>query len=81
MAERHTIVVRTKDGKVLETLFCDCCPGVTLEVRTYTDAILAAAAALPAWHMPGGTSASSQFKRDEDGVYESVYYERDFDDD
>ncbi len=81
MAERHTIVVRIKDGKVLDALFCDCCPGVTLEVRTYTAAISVAAVALPAWHMPGGTPAPSQFKRDEDGVYEAAYYESDFGDD
>jgi hypothetical protein len=79
MADRHTIVVRVKDGKICEVLFCDCCPSVTLEVRTYTDAISAAAVALPAWHMEGGTSQSSQFKRDEDGVYEPSYYESDVD--
>ena len=80
MADRHTIVVRVKDGKVSEVLFCDCCPGMTLEVRTYTDSDWAVAAALPAWHMEGGTLQSSQFKRDEDGVYESSYYEADIDD-
>jgi hypothetical protein len=80
MADRHTIVVRVKDGKVSEVLFCDCCPSVALEVRTYTESNEAAAIALPAWHMAGGTSQSSQFKRDEDGVYESEYYESDFDD-
>ena len=56
MADRHTIVVRVNNGKVSEVLFCDCCPGLTLEVRTYTDSKMAAALALPAWHMEGGTS-------------------------
>jgi hypothetical protein len=79
MADRHTIVVRVKNGKVFEVLFCDCCPSVTLEVRAYTDSISAAAVAIPAWHMDGGTSQSSQFKRDEDGVYEPSYYEPDVD--
>jgi hypothetical protein len=80
MADRHTIVVRVKDGKVSEVLFCDWCPGVTLEVRTYTDSTQAAAVALPAWHMKGGTSQSSPFQRDEDGVYEPSYYESDVED-
>jgi hypothetical protein len=77
MADRHTIVVRVKDGKVSEVLFCDCCPGVTLEVRTYTDSKQAAAVALPAWHMDGGSAQVSQFKLDELGVYEPMYYEPD----
>lgn len=80
MADRHTIVVLVKDGKVTEVLFCDCCPGVTLEVRTYTDSTHAAAIALPAWHMDGGSTQRSQFKRDERGVYETSYYEPDVDD-
>ncbi len=79
MADRHTIVVRVKDGKVSEVLFCECSPGVTLEVRTCTDSKRAAAAALPAWHMEGGTSQQSQFKRDELGVYEASFYEPDAD--
>jgi hypothetical protein len=80
MADRHTIVVRVKDGKVSEVLFCDCCPGVTLEVRRYTDSQQAAAAARPAWHMEGAGTQPSKFKRDERGVYEATYYEPDDED-
>jgi len=80
MADRHTVVVRVTDGKVSEVLFCDCCPGVTLEVRIYTDSIQAAAIALPAWHMAGGSTQPSQFRRDELGVYETSYYDSEIDD-
>ena len=80
MADRHTIVVRVKDGKVSEVLFCDCCPGLTLEVRTYTDSRQAAANALPAWHLDGGNTQWSQFKRDERGVYEPSFHEPDVED-
>ena len=75
MADRHTIVVCVKDGEVSEVLFCDCCPGVTLEVRTYTDTAHTAAAARPPWHMEGAGTQPSQFKRDERGVYEATYHE------
>jgi hypothetical protein len=74
MADRHTIVVRVLDGRVSEVLFCDCCPGVTLEVRTYTYSEEAAAIARPTWQM-GADSQSSKFRRDERGVYEATYYE------
>jgi len=77
MSDRHTIIVRVQDGNVREVLFCDCCPAVTLEVRTYTDSPRAAALALPTWSMKDGTSRTSEFKRDERGVYESAYYEPD----
>lgn len=77
MADRHTIVVRLKDGMVSEVLFCDCCPGLTLEIRTYTDSTQAAAIAQPAWHTQGGSPQQSQFKRDEFGVYETSYHEPD----
>jgi len=75
MAERHTIIVRVEDGKVREILFCDCCPGVTLEVRTYTTAKRAVAAARPAWHMPEGDALPSKFQRDERGVYWAEFHE------
>lgn len=77
MAERHTIIVGVKDGKVSEVLFCDCCPGVTVEVRTYTDSMQASTVALPAWHMDGGSVQAPQFKRDEDGVYKPSFYDSD----
>lgn len=77
MADRHTIVVRVNDGKVSEVLFCECCPALTLEVRTYTDSPQAARLALPAWHMELGSTQPSPFKRDEIGVYKSSYHEPD----
>ncbi len=80
MADRHTIVVRVKNGEVGEVVFCDCCPGITVEVRTYTDSKAAASAARPAWHMPGGGTRASRFHRDEIGVYETAYHEPDVDD-
>ena len=80
MADRHTIVVRVKDGKVNEVLFCECCLSLTLEVRAYTDSKQAADLAIPAWHMLGGNTQPSQFKRDELGVYEATYHEPDADD-
>lgn len=80
MADRHKIVVRVKHGKVSEVQFCDCCPGITLEVRTYTNSKRAAAAALPERYTEGGSTRQSPFKRDEIGVYKASYYEPDFED-
>lgn len=81
MADRHTIVVRINDGKVSDVLFCDCCPGLTLEIRTYAESSWAALAALSAPHEGGPSAQQSQFKRDEVGVYEASYYEPDVADD
>ena len=77
MAERHTIVVRVNDGKVSEVVFCDCCPGVTVEVRAY----------LALTQVGGGISAmflkdkagkqEPKFQSDEFGLYEAYYYEPD----
>ena len=79
MAERHTIIVCVRDGEVGEVLLCDCCPSVTLEVRTYTESKQAAAVAAPIWYMGGGESQPSRFTRDERGVYEVKYHEKDAD--
>ena len=54
MADRHTIVVRVKDGRVIDVLFCDCCTGVTLRVRTYSDALEGSAVKSPAANREGG---------------------------
>ena len=75
MADRHTIVVRVKSGEVDEVLFCECCPGLTLEVRTYTDDAKAAAVAEPSWDVGGPSQSASGFWRDERGVYCSAYFE------
>jgi hypothetical protein len=81
MADGHTIVIRVKDGKISEVLFCDCCPILTVEIRTYTDSMGAAAVATSAWYVQGGNTQPSQFKRDEVGVYETSFYEPDAGDD
>ena len=54
MADRHMIVVRVRDGTVAGVEFCDCCPGVTVEVRAYTDDPGAVAKAQPVWYLGGG---------------------------
>ncbi len=74
MADRHTITIQVKDGRVAEVQFCDCCPALTLEVRTYTDNSAAAAVAQPVWHLGGGVQ-ESEFHRDEQGVFSAAYYE------
>lgn len=35
MAERHTVLVLVRKGRVYDVHFCDCCPPLTVEVRTY----------------------------------------------
>jgi hypothetical protein len=35
MAERHTVLVLVRDDRVDDVHFCDCCPPLTVEVRTY----------------------------------------------
>lgn len=80
MSDRHTIVIRVKEGKKTEVLFCSCCPPLTLEVRTYTNDPAAVAAARPAWWLPGGSCNASKFQRDEQGVFSSRYLEPDRDD-
>ena len=77
MAERHSISIRVKDGVVADVQFCDCCPPVTVEVRTYTDDAAAASAAVPVWYLADGPVTPSEFTRDEAGVYRASYYESD----
>lgn len=77
MADRHTIVVRIKGGQATKVLFCDCCPGLTLEVRTYTDDELAVVLARPVWYMEGGDTRPAEFRRDELGVYRATFHEPD----
>ncbi len=77
MSDRHTIVICVEKGIVREVQFCDCSPAVAVEVRTYTRSKRAASKAQPAWFMSGGDIQTSHFKRDERGVYETMYYESD----
>lgn len=80
MAEHHTIVVRVRRGAVPEVQFCDCCPPVTVEVRTYTEDPVAAAAARPVWYLPGGTVTRSALMRDERGIFRCSYFESETED-
>jgi hypothetical protein len=77
MAERHAIIVRIRDGRASDVLFCDCCPAVTVEVRTYTDSEDAAAQACPLWNLNSGPNESARFIKDEAGVFEVSYFEPD----
>ncbi|MGI8604677.1 MAG: hypothetical protein ACR2OZ_17025 [Verrucomicrobiales bacterium] len=73
MAERHTVVVRVESGKVSEVLFCECCPRLTLEVRTYTE--LKNVVKDPDAWSSDVKEGDRRFQRDERGVYESTFHE------
>jgi len=75
MADRHTIVVCVSAGGSTEVLFCECCPGLTLEVRTYTDDAKAAAIAKPSADVGGRDWPGPGYWRDERGVYRAAYHE------
>lgn len=75
MAERHVVVVRLRDGEVAGVEFCDCCPGVTLEVRAYTDDHNVSAEAEMAWQHGAGAMLSGEYERDEHGVFRLTCYE------
>ena len=77
MAERHSIVVHVRGGQVQYVAFCECCPPVTVEVRTY-DAEAAAGAYAP---IPVGTAVPRRLAdgrwQDDLGVFRVVYHEQD----
>jgi hypothetical protein len=77
VAERHTIVVRVNDGKVSEVVFCDCCPGVTVEVRAYLDLTQVGAQISPMFLKDEAGKQESKFQSDEFGLYEAYCYEPD----
>ena len=77
MADRHTILICVKDGNVREVVFCDCCPGVTVEVRTYIDDSTAAAVANSARSVPDTPGPPGEYHRDITGLYRAAYYEPD----
>ncbi len=77
MADRHTIVVRVRGGQPTGVLFCECCPGLTVEVRVYTEGKHAAVLARPVWYMEGGDTRPAEFRRDELGVYRATFHEPD----
>jgi hypothetical protein len=79
MAERHSIVVYVRRGEVDTVAFCDCCPPVTVEVRTYeAEATLSRAEARtvePQWPQQFGFG----LWRDHQGTYRATWYEPDAD--
>ena len=74
MADRHTILVCVEDGVVCDVQFCDCCPGVTLEVRTYVDPNVTRTSHLPS-QAPAEQIIPEGYHWDETGLYRSTYYE------
>lgn len=80
MAEPHTIVVRVERGRVVAVLFCDCCPAVEVEVRTYLPPSVAVLRSAKSWHWRGFEPPPSGLWRDEYGVFRVSLYEPDLDD-
>lgn len=77
MAERHSIVVHVREGRVQDVAFCECCAPVTVEVRTY-EAESSVAAQPP---IPAGPSLPRRLSdgrwQDDLGVFRVTYYEPD----
>lgn len=73
MAEPHVIVVSIKDGRIGDVRFCDCCPAVTLEVRTYTSGTAAGTNSVSL--MDNATGHPNKYQRDERGTYRATYFE------
>lgn len=75
MGERHSIVVYVRAGEVQRVAFCDCCPPLSVEVRTYEGDP-------PAPPVPGEPvmrifpeRMSEEYWRDHEGIYRVVLYE------
>lgn len=75
MGERHSIVVYVRAGEVQRIAFCDCCPPLGVEVRTYE-------ADPPAPPVPGAPvtpifpeRVDDERWRDHEGTYRVVLYE------
>ena len=78
MADRHRIVVSVERGEVTDVEFCSCCPGVTVEVRTY-DSGDDPAGRKSSTSTHDGENETSDVSRDERGTYSTEYYEPDND--
>jgi hypothetical protein len=76
MAERHSIVVHVREGRVQDVAFCECCTPVTVEVRMYE---AETAGKYPP--IPGGTAVPRRLAddrwQDSLGVFRVTYYEPD----
>lgn len=80
MADRHAIVIRIADGQVPEVLFCDCCPGVTVEIRRYSAPIVVPCLRPPEL-VDHGVERRPTLYEDELGFYQRSFHESDSDDD
>lgn len=79
MSDRHSIVVYVRDGAVRRVAFCDCCPPVSVEVRTYeTETLEAPVAAGPLEPMFPKPLSDGRW-RDHEGAYRAVLYEPEHD--
>lgn len=77
MADRHRIVVSVERGEVTDVEFCSCCPGVTVEVRTYGGADNFARRKSPT--NTRGRGKESSDVSDKRGTCSTTYYEPDND--
>ncbi|MEK6701805.1 MAG: hypothetical protein AABZ53_06050 [Planctomycetota bacterium] len=77
MAERHSIIVYIRGGEVSRVVFCECCPPIDVEVRSYDSAesspVETVKPILP-------ERLSDGRWRDHEGTYHSALYELDEDD-
>ncbi len=72
MAELHSIVVYVRAGEVQRVAFCECCPPLDVEVRTYeTDSPAPDALMTPM--LP--ERVDGERWRDHEGIYRVVLYE------
>lgn len=77
MAERHTIVVHVRQGRVQDVAFCECCDPVTVEVRAY-EAARAAGVDPTSRSGPAVPRRLSDGRWQDDlGVFRVAYYEPD----
>ena len=77
MAERHSIVVYVRAGKVPRVAFCDCCPAVAVEVRTYEEEVSPSPVSTEPIEPTLPARLSDGRWRDHDGTYRAVLYETD----
>jgi hypothetical protein len=73
MAEAHSIVVYVAGGAVQRVAFCDCCPPVLVEIRTYESDTLPLKRAKHKRMLP--QSLSDGRWRDHEGTYGVEWYE------
>src|SRR5262249_52840344 len=73
MAEPHSVVVYVADGSVQRIAFCECCPPLLVEVRTYRHATPRAAVRKARPRLP--KALGDGLWRDHEGIYEAEYHE------